>query len=474
MADHRMRIAYVHGSPLHDLFESKYDDPTHLAEIGFTDVVVADQLSGSLHVEPAELLERITPMREAGLKVWLMDDLFTLRVDSTAGCPGQEATWEETAAAIRSLLEALPEVRGMVFRFGETFVHPDAGIRRQDLLGCDCIDCGHLDGIERRRKVLAFLEAVVCREMGRRCILRLWDLGEDGAHADRRVQAAVLSAWAGDPRLLVSVKHTMTDYWRHQPWNPTLGVEGPARILEFQCEREYEFIGMLPNWQGPEWSQGPIECGEHTWTGLANNPPEDWAGSWVLPLGGGWAKRRATSTLWADMNVHAALALTEDPDRDAGEILREWMLKEDIPPEAEDLLTRSAELILRLRYLDVWRLIADQRWMPAENWFRDDNFVPGACASIASTVQAHGMADLLRSERALASAMARRQRMEAGEIDWGEHRDFVLESYVWAVAFAEWTESVWGRLLEAAPLSRAEAKAILIEARPPSPLSVMA
>ena len=468
-----MRIGYVHGSPLFDKFESKYDNPTHLRERGFTDVVVADQLSGGLHAEPGALRAQIESCSDAGLNVWLMDDLFTLSADSNAGCPGLQASWDESADSIRACLEEHPDVRGMVFRFGETFTHPSSDFKRYDLIRCDCIDCSHIDGITRRRRVIELLESVVCREMGKRCILRLWDLGEDGVHADRTMQARVLSKWGGDPRFMVSVKHSQTDYWRHQPWNPSIDLEGPARIVEFQCEREYEFIGMLPNWQGLEWSQGPVECGEAGWTGLANKRPPDWAGVWVLPLGGGWAKRHAQSTLWADMNVHAILALCTDPMADADDILHQFMADESLPKEGHALLRKSAELILRLRYLDVWRLIADQRWMPAENWFRDDNFVPGACASIANTVIEQGLADLLRTERALASAMARTHRMEAEEIEWGPHADFILESYRWAATFAEWTESVWDALLRAAPLKRDEAKLILLEAAPPSPLSVM-
>ena len=113
------------------------------------------------------------------------------------------------------------------------------------------------------------------------------------------------------------------------------------------------------------------------------------------------------------MNLHAALALTTDPERDSGEILAEWILEKGLPMESKNLFEKSSELILRLRYLDVWRVIANQRWMPSENWFRDDNFVPGACEKIANTVVEQGMADLLRSERALSSAMARSHLLEA-------------------------------------------------------------
>ena len=476
MQDNRMRIAYVHDSPLHESLVTDYRDPNHLASLGFTDVVISDQMSGCLYGVTPELKQRIESTIDSGLGVWLMDDLFTLPIDSNAGCPGREESWEITAEAIRDVIESFPQIRGLVFRYGETFESTNSAVKRIDLLRCECIDCSSMDGLSRRRKVVELLESVVCREMGKRCILRLWDLSEEGVHANRLLQSKVLKKWAGDPRFFVSVKHTITDYWRHQPWNPSILEEGPARLIEFQCEREYEFIGMVPNWLGPEWSQGPIECGERGRTGIANVRPKDWAGSWIIPIGGGWSNRHASSELWADMNLYTILALTANPERDAEEILSEWISENNLPEESINLLKKSSELILRLRYLDVWRVIANQRWMPSENWFRDDNFVPGACAKIANTVVEEGMADLLRSERSLATAMARSHLIEAEKLPTCEHSEFILSSYRWALQFAEWTEETWNQLLELAPLSRDECKALLLrrfDENSLAPLSVM-
>ena len=476
MSDNRMRIAYVHDSPLHESLATDYRNPEQLSSLGFTDVVISDQMSGCLYSTTPDLIERIDSTINAGLGVWLMDDLFTLPANSDAGCPGLQESWDLTAQAIRETIESTPQIRGLVFRYGETFDSPDSTLKRVDLLRCECIHCSSMDGLTRRRKVVEMLESVVCREMGKRCILRLWDLTEDGVHANRILQAKVLTKWAGDPRFFVSVKHTITDYWRHQPWNPSILEEGPARLIEFQCEREYEFIGMVPNWLGPEWSQGPIECGERGRTGIANVRPKDWAGSWIIPIGGGWSNRHASSELWADMNLHTILALTANPERDAEEILSEWISENNLPEESINLLKKSSELILRLRYLDVWRVIANQRWMPSENWFRDDNFVPGACAKIANTVVEEGMADLLRSERSLATAMARSHLIEAEKLPTCEHSEFILSSYHWALQFAEWTEETWNQLLDLAPLSRDECKALLLrrfDENSLAPLSVM-
>ena len=67
-----------------------------------------------------------------------------------------------------------------------------------------------------------------------------------------------------------------------------------------------------PQLVGSRVESGPIECGERGHTGLCllKNGP-----SWIIPIGGGWSNRHATNSLWADMNVHAALALTANPNR---------------------------------------------------------------------------------------------------------------------------------------------------------------
>ncbi len=470
--DGRMRIAYVHDSPLHKPFETKWNDLGLLSSLGFTDVVVSDQMSGCLGLTLpgapddalASLRTRVAQAAENGLESWLMDDLFTLPIellDSAPACPARDELWQASEQAIRSVLSEIPGVAGLVVRIGEVFDTDRAWEKRANLLHCECIGCAGIDEVERRQMVVQMLERVVCGELGLRCIFRVWDLGEDGMHADAEMQQKVLSVWQGDERFIVSVKHTLTDYWRHQPWNPSIALEGPARLIEFQCEREYEFIGMVPNWQGDEWALGPVECGERGQTGLANVRPQNWAGIFVLPTGGGWAARSASDELWAEMNVAAALALCTNPERDPSDILGEWLESLEFPSRSRSrlhsLLRRSPELILALRYSDVWRKVADQRWMPAENWFRDDTFVPGACARIANEVTTLGLAGELQQERWGCCEMMAEHQTEAWSIlvddaQGASHpkAEFIVSSYSFAARFAEWTATLWDALLEAA------------------------
>jgi len=502
------KIAYVHDSPDHAPIETRWKVPRFLASRGFTDMVIADQFTGAQNlllenadegiarVTLSQLDERIHDCLNAGLRPWVMQDLFTLSADfphpseGTRGCACSSEVWDAYTENTLALLARFPDLEGLIFRFGESFTSPHTWAIAHNPLACTCARCEEAGSVGIVQKFVENLGTIVCDFGDRHCILRLWDLGDDGIHANFGRQADALSTWNNDERFMVSVKHTQTDYWRHQPWNSTIDMLGPPRLVELQCEREYEFVGMVPNWLGELWANGPGECGERGETGMANLRPPHWAGLIILPRGGGWARPLASDELWAEMNVHAAVALGDDPTRDPNDILEEWMQSVGFASESSGvtadlalLLEASSDLVLNLRYLRTYQALTEQLWMPSENWFRDDTFVPGACAIIANAVTEAGVADDLRQERALTTALAERH-LDGAELAFtegqplGEHPKaaFVLDSYRFAHRFAEWTEALWNELLAAAPLDRDAARA-MIEARlaadPLPPLRVL-
>jgi hypothetical protein len=493
----RIKLAYVHDPPGKPTIETRWRDPTFLAERGFTDVVVADQLSGclSLTMENAdlevagpifeELGQRVRENLDAGLRPWVMEDLFTLSKEdakSSGGCPFDDDLWRAIATNIQSLFHRLPDLEGIIFRFGEAFeTHPWAS--RVSPFQCECALCQRRGKVGAVSRMVSELEELICNELGMRCILRLWDLGDDGIHADSEQQSAALASWNENSRLVVSVKHSATDYWRHQPWNESIQLDGPPRILEFQCEREYEFLGMVPNWLGHHWANGFPECDEVGRAGLANCRPQDWAGSYIIPRGGGWSAEHATDDFWSEMNAHAIIALTDDPGTDPSGILDEFLKMSGFDGEnSRDafaaLIEKSSELVLHLRYLPTYHDLTNQLWMPSNNWFRDDTFVPGACADVANLVTSAGRADLLRSERAFATIFSKNQLATAESLfaagnPLADHKRgyFILDSYRWAHNFATLTEQLWRRLLDAAPLNRADAKRIISDTLGETPLA---
>ena len=494
----RMILAYIHDPPAKQSIETRWREPSFLFEQGFTDLVIADQMTGccSLVMDEAdktsselsliELNQRLHDTLNSGLKAWVMEDLFTLSkevTETTGGCPHDELTWQAISANLHSLFERLPDLRGIIFRFGETF-ETESWASRSDPFSCVCDICERLGKIGSLQRIISELEELVCKQLGMYCVIRMWDLGDDGFHTDSQQQSAALANFNENPRLVVSVKHSASDYWRFQPWNDSIQLEGPKRLIEFQCEREYEFLGLVPNWLGNHWATGFPEIDAPKTAGLANSRPPNWAGSYIIPRGGGWSEDVASDDFWSAINSYAIVALTRDPDKKADEILDDFLLKqgfedEDSRASFATLIQMSSDLVIHLRYLQAYQDLTNQIWMPSNNWFRDDTFVPGACAKISNLVSRAGKSDKFRDERSFASIIARTQlnRAEAlfdgGRFANHPKANFILESYRWATRFAELSESMWDELLSSAPLNRDEAKAIIeseLEKNPLPPL----
>lgn len=479
--------------------DTRWRHPHFLASRRFTDQVVADQLFGCLSLvatdadedataRVARLQQLIDAAVDAGLGPWVMEDLFTLSsavAEVSGGCPHQTSTWLDISENLRTLFRRFPDLEGIIFRFGESFT-PDKWMKRIDPFACECKICQKMGGIGALQRIIRELEEFVCGQLDRYCIIRMWDLGDEGFHADEGQQSAALAAWNGNTKLVVSVKHTATDYWRYQPWNPTIEVIGPPRLIEFQCEREYEFVGHIPNWLGHSFAAGFSEVDDEGRAGLANSTPPDWLGSYIIPKGGGWSATGPTEDFWSEMNASAVVALTEDPRRNADGILDAFLLDSGFHDESgrlsfATLVKMSDDLILNLRYLPTFQDLTGQTWMPSHNWFRDDNFVPGACAHIANTITEAGQSDGLRGDRAFASIIARTQLgralslFDGGPFSSHPKAQFILQSYHFAADFANLTEIMWDRILCAAsnssePLSRIDAKRTIVALLGENPL----
>lgn len=502
----RMKIAYVHDPPNHGEIATRWRNPAFLSKRGFTDIVVADQLFGCLSIimenaTPTEVSQRISDLDkrinealESNLDTWVMEDLFTMPtevVQGSSACPHDDETWRSINVNLHALFNRFPDLKGIIFRFGEAF-DTDPWARRINPFSCQCDICERLGKIGALQRIVSELEEVVCEQLGMYCILRMWDLGEDGYHADSEQQSAALATWNDNTRLVVSVKHTATDYWRHQPWNNSIELDGPPRLIEFQCEREYEFLGLVPNWLGQSLSQGFPEVDADNVAGLANSTPPNWAGSYIIPRGGGWSTDHASDDFWSEMNTFAVIALTDNPNRDSDEILDQFLEQSGFDDKESryslvTLIKMSSDLILHLRYLQTFQDLTKQIWMPSENWFRDDTFVPGACAHITNLVTKAGLANNLRSDRAFASIIARTQLnraealFEGGRFTNHQKADFILNSYRFAVNFATLSESIWNELLETAAISptaldRQDARRVILdnlEKTPLNPLSCL-
>jgi hypothetical protein len=243
----------------------------------------------------------------------------------------------------------------------------------------------------------------------------------------------------------------------------------------------------VTNWLGHSIANGFEEIDETNAGGLSNSLPPNWAGSYIIPRGGGWSVDHASDDFWSEMNAYSVIALTDNPNRDPDEILDQFLEQSGFDEQESrfslaTLIKMSSDLVLHLRYLQTFQDIAKQVWMPSHNWFRDDTFVPSACAHITNLVKKAGLANNLRADRAFASIIARTQLtraealFEGGQFTNHPKAEFILNSYRFAVKFATLSESIWNDLLNTAsisptPLERQDAKQVILDNLEQTPLN---
>jgi hypothetical protein len=214
--------------------------------------------------------------------------------------------------ALEELLTTFPEITGVVVRVGEAGGSHNHG-------GYD----GHMiyTDAPRLRGLLKTL-LPVCERYNRLLILRTWSIGigEVGDMMWSRERYLEVFGDQRSPNLLVSIKHTPTDFYRFLPDNPTLGLSGPRQIIEFQNRREYEFFGMVPN-SVADLHQRVLQH-EH-----AHNPR--FAGIWAWNSSGGWGGGRAALgadgwSVWTRLNSALTATIYHTPSCDATAWVHQW------------------------------------------------------------------------------------------------------------------------------------------------------
>jgi hypothetical protein len=215
--------------------------------------------------------------------------------------------------ALEELFTSMPQVRGLVIRVGET-----GGAHNQ---GDDYT--GHMI-YTSPAALRGLIESLlpICERHGRLLIVRSWSIGigelGDLLWSPARYRATF--AGLSSPSLLVSIKHGPADFFRFLPPNPTLGISGPAQIVELQNRREYELFGMAPS-SVAELHRASLR---HN---LAHN--RRFAGIWAWNSTGGWGGGTAALgergwSLWTELSSALTARLLREPELDSAAFVRAW------------------------------------------------------------------------------------------------------------------------------------------------------
>jgi hypothetical protein len=236
----------------------------------------------------------------AGLRVFMNTDVMFLSEAIAAHTRmSDKALLRLLARSLRQVFENHPEVHGVVLRVGES----------------DGVDVhGDFDSAltlrtprQMRRWLRRLLE--VCVRFDRQLIVRTWTLGAyplGDLMWNPKTYHQVFDGF-DDEHLIVSHKHGESDFFRYLNFNPLFYEGEQRRIIEVQARREYEGCGLFPAFGGFEYER---------WRRYLDGC-ENVVGVSVWCQTGGWGHFDSLtfvrqSSLWNEMNVHAAIAVFRD------------------------------------------------------------------------------------------------------------------------------------------------------------------
>ena len=377
----------VHHNPGEPLFKTEYNDPTHIAEIGYNSkayflfespTLAIDWNSVDVDVFPqgsqerewvenkAETIrEQHRQCRQAGLKIYAQTDMVLLPknlieaygIEETFGDPHHPKTVELIKKQMAESIEQFPELDGFLVRIGETYLH-DAPHHAGSIADKD-------DTENTIIPLIQLLREEVCVKHGKSLIFRSWLSFDRNPDQYQRISAAV----EPHPQFIVAVKHCEDDFHRSNAFSRIIGQGRHPQLIEVQCSREYEGKGAYPNYI----SRGVIDgFEEHKGKGLelesigdfAQKCPEKFAGVWTWCRGGGWNGPFTAHRLWYDLNAWVLANWAADTEQSEETIFKRYAserlkLEQNSISKFRELCLLSLDAVIRMRNtvdgdVDLW------------------------------------------------------------------------------------------------------------------------
>jgi len=485
----------VHHNPGEPPFATRFSDARQLATLGYTGQVAKnlifaigfdDILPGAFPANPSERAwlddlaaskdAEIAAARRAGIGFLPHTDFFVLptRVrDRLAGeiCDEQgriDITRPATLDLYRKVLAVLfarfPDVTGLMIRVGETYLFDAPYHSGNTAVPLHDPAVGHAEQIKRFVTLLRFLREEVCVRHGRHLVYRTWDYFTDRLHADPGFYLAVNDAIEPHPKLIFSIKHTGSDFFRASHANRCLGIGRHPQIVEVQCQREYEGKGAIPCYiargviegfpEHPDrrgmrdWRESPLYAGLFTWT-----------------RGGGWFGPWLRDEFWPELNARVIAAWHAAPEQEEATLFARvcrdtYGLDSGSSSALRELALASEDVLLHGRYCLPAAELEGFRYEATNLWMRDDRL--GGITELAATFAAlekAGRLDEAVAEKRKAAALAARLSAIAARVTFADpgrtafvrwtaayaEKLFAWIAEGWAVMAQRWRDGIAGR-----------------------------
>ncbi|MEX2215071.1 MAG: hypothetical protein WD768_13130 [Phycisphaeraceae bacterium] len=413
-----LKLATLIDNPGEPQADTRYRDPQHLKDLGYTgrvmyattglsgvdapDSVGTGEMRRFVEQQFDRATHTIDISKKVGLQMHITYDVLSLprlvvekdepslTCKGRPGmlCPASDAALTRSAEALRAHLMRWPQLDGVVLRFGDNDAARLPYLIGNDIYQPHCPRCAHLGRVDRIVRVLRKFHDLVVGQFNKRLIARAWNVRPNGMHDSVDVCNRLRDQLPGadntsDPRFILSFKFTETDFWRYQKWNPASLVFGDRPIIyELQCQREFEGKGGVPNWQVPLWRDGYPETRDANGAenaGLANVARKvNLVGLWAWVRGGGWGGPFIKNETWVDANVVAVPQLADKPDIEPATIAENWIRKKLGLSELHQIntlkqvLMNSSQVALEGFYIGPFAKGRTSPWHPNGDLIQDD------------------------------------------------------------------------------------------------------
>ncbi len=290
---------FAHGITAQGYNAVTLDDLAHLAHHPLHEPEVTDRIS--------HLREKFTGFfnllrDEFSLKIYLTTDVLPMTPAVAAGIGDNPlALSQYYRDLVCQVLDDFPQLSGLILRIGESDGNDVNDPIRTRL---------HLRNTKETNRLLRDLLPEF-EKRSRDLIFRTWTVGAHriGDLIWHRDTLQKTLAGLDSPRLIVSMKHGESDFFRYLPLNRAFFRVKQRKIIELQARREYEGAGEYPSFIGWDCQRFSEE--------LAG--AENVVGMSVWCQTGGWHRFRRRAFLetsnrdiWIRLNTAAAIAVFKD------------------------------------------------------------------------------------------------------------------------------------------------------------------
>lgn len=343
----KYRIDMVHNNPGEQEYESEFNNPGILAEMGYNGKSYFLFDSPTLAINWDDFDKRImpqgSPLREwaerksarlhsmynackrKGLEVYAMSDLILLpkklielyHIENTFGNPQDTLTQRILRYQIKAIFQQFPQMDGLIVRIGETYLQ-DAPYHQGSIIGKKDADNCIIP-------LLNLLRDEICVKLNKKLFFRTWWSFD----VDLDKYLYITNMVQPHPNLIISVKHCEGDFHRGHSFSRILGKGRHQQLVEVQCSREYEGKGAFPNYIARGVIDGFPEDDSLRQEGKPCCIRDIYktgklAGLWTWSRGGGWEGPYPKDELWSEMNAWVLSAWAVNPGYSEEKLFRDY------------------------------------------------------------------------------------------------------------------------------------------------------